>query len=77
MYYKPFIYTASHYILGAMSYYCPLITILFIIYQFGQLIINKRFFIFSLEFKDGNNINHTFYKLLEFYLAQKIYKLII
>jgi len=77
MYYKPFIYTASHFILGAMSLYCPLITTLFIIYQIGQLIINKRFFIFSLELKNDNSINHTFCKLIEFFMGIFLYKLII
>ena len=39
---------------------------LFLIYQFGQLSMNKRFMPFDLKFKEGNSVEHTINKIGQF-----------
>jgi hypothetical protein len=65
IYQKPIIYTLSHVIIGFVGYFYFELLILFLIYQFSQLIINKRFFLFEFKLKEGNSLEHTLYKLRE------------
>ena len=65
IYDKPIIYTLSHVMIGFVGYFYIELLILFLIYQFSQLIINKRFFLFEFKLKEGNSLEHTLYKLRE------------
>jgi hypothetical protein len=65
IYDKPVIYTLSHVMIGFVGYFYIELLILFLIYQFSQLIINKRFFLFEFKLKEGNSLEHTLYKLRE------------
>ena len=72
VYDKPFIYTLSHILTGFITVWYPILGLLFIAYQLLQLTFDVRFFLFSLEIKDGNNPLHTARKIAEFaagYLA--------
>jgi len=73
MYYdKPLVYTISHYIIGFISVWFPILGIIMIIYQITQFIFNKRFFILKMEFKKGNSLQHTLLKLFEFSIGYGI-----
>jgi hypothetical protein len=65
LFYKHPIYAISHILAGMLSVWYPIIGILFIAYQLLQLITNKRFFLFSMQLKEGNSVKHTLTKLLE------------
>lgn len=62
---KPLIYTISHVLLGFIAVWYPLLGLLFIAYQLLQYLLNIRFFLFSLEMKEGNSAYHTIKKLGE------------
>lgn len=62
---KPLIYTISHVFLGLIAVWYPLLGLLFIAYQLLQYILNIRFFLFSMEIKEGNSAYHTMKKLGE------------
>jgi hypothetical protein len=42
---------------------------IFLGYQFLQLVLNKRFFLFELRVKNGNSLEHTVVKLVEFFVG--------
>lgn len=63
---KHWIYTLTHVLAGVISVWFPFLGILFLVYQFLQLAFNKRFFLFTLEFKEENNPRHTAMKIAEF-----------
>lgn len=63
---KHWIYTLSHVLTGIVSAWFPFLGILFIVYQLLQLAFNKRFFLFTMEFKEENNPRHTAMKIAEF-----------
>jgi hypothetical protein len=65
IYDKPIIYTLSHVMIGFVGYFYIELLVLFLIYQFSQLIMNKRFFLFEFKLKEGNSLQHTLYKLGE------------
>lgn len=65
IYDKPIIYTLSHVMIGFVGYFYIELLILFLIYQFSQLLMNKRFFLFEWKLKEGNSLQHTLYKLRE------------
>ena len=62
---KPFVYTLSHLVIGFLGYKYKNLLLLFVVYQFAQLLFGVRFFLLSLEFKKGNSIEHTLLKLGE------------
>lgn len=64
-YYKPWYYTASHYSLGFLAVWFPIIGILAIMYQLGQLIFNVRVFPVEGKILGGNSIHHTAVKVSE------------
>ena len=69
IYEKPSIYLIIHVSIGVLSvFYTPLLWA-FLVYQFLQLFLNKRFFLFELTTKDGNSIEHTGVKLFEFFIG--------
>ena len=59
----PPLYVISHIIFGMISYFYPIFIILIIMYQFVQLALNKRSFLFEWKFKSGNSLIYTLYKL--------------
>ena len=65
IYDKPVIYTLSHVMIGFVGYFYIELLVLFLIYQFSQLLMNKRFFLFEWKLKEGNSLQHTLYKLRE------------
>ena len=69
IYEKSPIYLIIHVSLGVVSvFYTPVLWI-FLGYQFLQLILNKRFFLFEWRIKNGNSLEHTVVKLLEFFVG--------
>ena len=79
-----FEYIFIHIVLGVIlsinnipyNYRISLVTII-ILYQLGQLAINKRYFLGTNSFKDGNSLRHTLNKLSHFYLGYLLGKTII
>ena len=67
--YIPFIYELSHYIFGAISVKYNFIIVIFLIYQFLQLIFNVRIFMLDFKIKKGNNLKHTINKISQFFLG--------
>jgi hypothetical protein len=65
-YEKPIYYAIIHVIIGIIAYYYNVLGILYLIYQFGQLYLNKRFFLFQWKIEDGNTLVHTLIKIGEF-----------
>ena len=79
-----FEYIFIHIVLGVIlsiknipyNYRISLVTII-ILYQLGQLAINKRYFLGTNSFKKGNSISHTVNKLFHFYLGYLLGKTIL
>lgn len=71
----PFLYSASHYIIGYLGYSYPQFLILFIIYQLYQYCIDVRFYLLpynsynSLSYQKGNSLQHTMKKLCEAFVG--------
>ena len=68
-YEKPFYYTILHALIGALSYYCRTLGIVYFIYQFGLLYFNKRVFLFQWKMENGNTFFHTLIKMVEFVIG--------
>lgn len=64
-YYKPWYYTVSHVGIGILASRIPIVGILAIIYQVGQLAFNIRVFPVEGTIKPGNSVKHTVKKLAE------------
>ena len=67
MYQTPPLYMATHVAGGAIAYFFSPLVILFILYQILQLVLGIRFFVFTMEIRQGNSILYTLYKLLQFF----------
>lgn len=65
IYTKPAVYTFSHVLIGFIAVWYPVLGLLMIAYQIAQYVFDVRFFLFSLEIKNGNSFQHTFMKLAE------------
>lgn len=65
-YKTPTIYILIHILLGFFSINNNYIVPIFISYQLIQLLLNIRIFLFSFEITKGNNINYTFYKIIQY-----------
>jgi len=76
IYERPSIYLIIHISLGVVSFFYTPLLWAFLVYQLLQLTINKRFFIFELRVKDGNSVEHTVIKLLEFFAGFLIGKVL-
>ena len=68
-YEKPIYYTLIHIVIGAFAYYHNIIGIIYMFYQFTQLYLDKRFFLFQWKIENGNTFVHTLIKLGEFMLG--------
>jgi hypothetical protein len=67
VYDKPAIYTISHIAFGFAAAYVPTLALSwFIIWQFGQLLLNVRVFMCSMTYESGNSRAHTAKKFAEF-----------
>ncbi len=64
-YYKPWYYTLSHILIGFFGASYPVILILALVYQLGQLIFDVRIFPVERKIEKGNSIEHTAIKLSE------------
>jgi hypothetical protein len=62
----PPLYIVSHIIAGMLSYFYPIIIILILMYQFLQLALNRRFFLFEWKVKTGNSFTYTLYKISQY-----------
>jgi hypothetical protein len=65
-YEKPIYYTIIHILIGILSYYYHELGMIYLIYQFAQLYLGKRFFVFEWKIKNGNTLVHTLIKIAEF-----------
>ena len=69
MYQTPPLYMAIHVAGGALAYFYPILLILFLGYQLLQLSLNVRFFVFTMEIREGNSILYTLYKIAQFFVG--------
>ena len=76
IYKKSSVYLIIHIVLGVTSFFYTPVLWGFLIYQTTQLLLNKRFFLFEWRIKNGNSIEHTVVKLIEFFFGFLIGKLI-
>jgi hypothetical protein len=65
MFYRHPVYLITHLLIGFASYYYIKLLYIAITYQLLQYVLNIRFFIFDLEIKNGNSIEHTTTKICE------------
>jgi hypothetical protein len=69
VYEKPMGYLLIHIGLGLLAaFYFPIVWF-YLAYQALQLILQKRFFLFEWQIKDGNSITHTGVKIIEFFIG--------
>ena len=69
-------YIITHVILGVIAaFYMPVLWG-FLIYQITQLVLNKRFFLYEWRIKNGNSIEHTVVKIIEFFSGYIVGKII-
>ena len=62
----PPLYFIIHVVTGMISYFYPIIIILSLMYQFLQLALNGRFFLFEWKFRTGNSLAYTLYKISQY-----------
>lgn len=62
----PPLYFMIHVVTGMISYFYPIIIILSLMYQFLQLALNGRFFLFEWKFKTGHSLAYTLYKISQY-----------
>jgi hypothetical protein len=65
----PPLYIFSHILVGMLSYFYPIVIILILMYQFLQLALNKRFFLFEWKVKTGNSFSYTLYKISHYMIG--------
>ncbi len=65
IYSKPWYYTASHIAIGFFAAWIPLVGVLALVYQLGQLAFNVRVFPVEWALRPGNSVEHTALKLAE------------
>jgi hypothetical protein len=65
IYDRPAFYFFTHLLMGFAAAWYPIIGILAILYQLGQLAFNVRVFARELKILKGNSVAHTFVKLME------------
>ena len=65
----PPLYFIIHVVTGMISYFYPFIIILSLMYQFLQLALNGRFFLFEWKFKTGNSLGYTLYKISQYLIG--------
>lgn len=65
VWYKPPVYVVIHILSGVIGYFFPVVLLIMVLYHFLQYFLEVRFFIFDLNYKTGNSIEHTCVKLFE------------
>jgi len=69
VYKKPVQYLIIHIGLGIVAaFYIPIVWV-YLAYQVLQLILQRRFFLFEWQIKDGNSVAHTVVKVMEFFIG--------
>lgn len=71
-YEKPIKYLLIHVGLGMAAAWIHWLLPAMLFYQGLQLILNKRFFLFEMTVREGNNTVHTVVKLIEFFIGYAI-----
>ena len=71
-YQTPPLYFASHILLGIIAYFYPILIVFIIGYQFLQLALHKRFFVFSWKIEEGNSVGYTCYKLMQYAIGYAV-----
>ena len=72
LYERPRHYAMSHIFFGFIAVFYPIIGILALVYQFGQLYYNVRVFPIESKILPGNSIKHTGLKLFEMAIGYSI-----
>lgn len=72
LYQKPFHYTLSHLIIGFISAWIPIIGLLALLYQIGQLVFDVRVFPLEWKIQHGNSIEYTMLKISEMAIGYSI-----
>jgi len=66
---RPFYYSFFHVALGLLSVWIPGLLTFVLLYQLAQLLLNKRFFLFEGQIREGNSLQHTLLKVAEILLG--------
>ena len=66
---RPFYYSFFHIAVGFLSAWIPGLLAFVLVYQIVQLLLNKRFFLFEGEIREGNSLEHTLLKIAEVLLG--------
>ena len=72
VYEKPIIYLLIHVGLGIVAAWVNWLAPAMLLYQATQLVLNRRFFLFEMRVREGNNVKHTAIKLIEFFIGYAI-----
>lgn len=62
----PPLYFIIHIIFGMISYFYPVLILIIFAYQFTQLALDGRFFLFEWKFEPGNSFAYTLYKIMQY-----------
>ena len=66
-------YWPVHVTLGILSTFAgPSVDAVFILYQVGQLLLNKKVFADKFYMEEGQSADNTFQKISEFYVGKEI-----
>ncbi len=76
LYERPRHYAVSHVLLGFLAAWVPIIGILAVVYQLGQLGFNVRVFPVEGKILSGNSVEHTGLKLAEMLLGYILGRLV-
>lgn len=71
-YHKPWYYILIHVIIGFVAAWYPILIVLAVAYQLGQLMCNVRVFLIEGTIEEGNSIYHTSKKLSEYTIGYLI-----
>jgi hypothetical protein len=76
LYERPRHYAVSHMLFGFLAAWFPIIGLLAVVYQLGQLFFNVRVFPVEGKILSGNSVQHTGLKLAEMLLGYSIGSLV-
>jgi hypothetical protein len=77
LYERPYYYAVSHLLIGFFAAWFPIVGVIGVVYQLGQLLFNVRCFPVELRCEEGNNIYHTGMKVFEMgigYIVGRFFK---
>jgi hypothetical protein len=76
LYERPRHYAVSHMLFGFLAAWFPVIGILAVVYQLGQLFFNVRVFPVEGKVLSGNSVQHTGLKLAEMLVGYIVGRLV-